>query len=157
MDTKKPYTFGITLRQRMMTDFFYFWVNYSFLNNWKHVNISKTPRVLSHPVGWSSHQWGVSWGQQSETPHLSSHNRPLHLLLFFSSSFSFSKWVDECTSYVCSWQSVCNLGAECFFRVSNWLHMEKQGETLQRFVSSHQTDFHAKTAIICSTLDQAAA
>lgn len=30
MEEKKPYTFGITLRQRMMTDYFYFWVNYSF-------------------------------------------------------------------------------------------------------------------------------
>jgi len=76
---------------------------------------------------------------------------------FFPSSLSLSKWVDECTSYVCSWQSACNLGAECFFRVSNWLHMEKQGETLQRFISSHQTDLHAKTAVIYTTLDQAPA
>lgn len=35
--------------------------------------------------------------------------------------------------------------------------MEKQGETLQRFVSSHQNEFHAKTAAIFTTLDQAAA
>lgn len=46
------------------------------------------------------------------------------------------------------WQILCNSGAECFFRVSNWFHMEKQGETLQCCVSSQQNEFHARTAFI---------